>query len=73
MVLSSLAMAVGAFKTVSTKKINNIRDTPGDAIWQRNYYEHVIRGEDSLRSIREYIVNNPANWEFDELNNLSQR
>ena len=68
-----LGRLIGAFKTVSTKKINNIHDTPGDAIWQRNYYEHVIRGEDSLRSIREYIVNNPANWEFDELNNLNQR
>ena len=58
---------IGAFKTVSTKKINQIRGAPGTAIWQRNYYEHVVRGEDSLRAIRQYITNNPANWEFDEL------
>ena len=68
-----LGRLIGAFKTVSTKKINQMRGAPGTTIWQRNYYEHVIRGEDSLRSIREYIVNNPANWEFDKLNIGSQR
>ena len=68
-----LGRLIGAFKTVSTKKINQMRGAPGIAIWKRNYYEHVIRGEDSLRSIREYIFNNPANWEFDELNIGSQR
>lgn len=36
--------------------------------WQRNYYEHVIRNEDDLNRIREYIVNNPARWAEDENN-----
>lgn len=36
-------------------------------IWQRNYYEHIIRNEKSLYAIREYIINNPLNWEKDEL------
>ncbi len=36
--------------------------------WQRNYYEHVIRNEDDLRQIREYIVNNPLKWELDSEN-----
>ena len=36
-------------------------------IWQRNYYEHMIRDESELQRIREYIINNPANWEKDEL------
>lgn len=37
-------------------------------LWQRNYYEHVIRDEESLNKIREYILNNPLNWEMDEEN-----
>ena len=36
--------------------------------WQRNYYEHVIRNEDSLNRIREYIVNNPLRWHLDREN-----
>jgi hypothetical protein len=38
------------------------------SIWQRNYYEHVIRNEESLNRIREYIMNNPLQWEFDREN-----
>jgi putative transposase len=37
-------------------------------IWQRNYYEHVIRSDEELQKIRAYIVDNPANWEQDEEN-----
>ena len=59
---------VGAFKTVSTKRINYLRDTPGVKIGQRNYYEHIIRNDDELNRIREYIVNNPAQWEMDQEN-----
>ena len=36
--------------------------------WQRNYYEHVIRNEIELNTIREYIVNNLAQWEIDDEN-----
>lgn len=39
---------------------------PQHAVWQRNYYEHIIRNETELEKIREYIVNNPLNWETDE-------
>ena len=37
-------------------------------LWQRNYYEHVIRDENELNRIREYIINNPLQWELDENN-----
>jgi REP element-mobilizing transposase RayT len=37
-------------------------------LWQRNYYEHVIRNEDELNRIREYVIENPANWDQDEEN-----
>jgi hypothetical protein len=39
-------------------------------VWQRNYYEHVIRNEDELKAIREYILGNPARWDEDENNPL---
>jgi len=51
---------VGAFKTVSTKRINHLRNTSRVKIWQRNYYEHIIRNDDELNRIREYIANNPV-------------
>ena len=39
-------------------------------IWQRNYYEHIIRNEKELFVIREYIQNNPQRWEADSLYNI---
>ena len=59
---------IGAFKTVSTKHINIMRGTPGMPVWQRNYYEHIIRNEESMNRIREYIVNNPLQWQLDREN-----
>jgi len=37
-------------------------------LWQRNYYEHVVRNEDELTRVRQYIRDNPLNWEIDEEN-----
>ena len=62
---------VGAFKTVSTKRINQMDGTPGAKLWQRNYYEHIIRNDTELHRIREYITNNPARWESDRENPAS--
>jgi REP element-mobilizing transposase RayT len=58
---------IGAFKTISTKRINEYRSNMGSGIWQRNYYEHIIRNEPELSSIREYMQNNPMQWEMDSL------
>ncbi|MEZ5452556.1 MAG: transposase, partial [Thiothrix sp.] len=58
---------IGAFKTVSTKQVNVLRDTPGLPFWQRNYWEHIIRNDQSLQQIREYIANNPQTWINDQL------
>jgi len=60
-----LSEIIRQFKTFSAKRINQSNNTPGIPVWQRNYYDHVIRDEKSLNEIREYIVNNPANWEDD--------
>ncbi len=63
-----LGRLVGAFKTVTTKQVNLAQGTPGQPLWQRNYYEHVIRDDEELARIREYIVNNPMQWEMDAEN-----
>jgi len=63
-----LSNIIGSFKSAASKQIHlNYRRRIG-SIWQRGYYEHVIRRSDSLDKIREYIVNNPAKWELDEEN-----
>lgn len=59
---------LGAFKTHSAKLINEVRQTSGSPVWQRNYYERIIRDEFELKRIREYIQSNPANW-IDDKNN----
>lgn len=64
----SIAAIVGSFKSAATKRINEQRATPGSPLWQRNYYEHIIRDENSLTSIRKYIVNNPLQWSMDREN-----
>lgn len=63
----SLSSLMAGFKSSVTKQINLIRNAPGTPIWQRNYYEHIIRNEESLNKIREYIVNNPLSWQNDQL------
>jgi hypothetical protein len=45
-----------------------MRGTPGTPVWQRNYYEHVIRDEGALHAIRRYIVENPLRWHLDRYN-----
>lgn len=62
-----LGRLVGAFKTVSTKRINQLRDNAGDTFWQRDFWDHVIRSETELTYIRDYIESNPAKWMDDQL------
>ncbi len=59
---------VGTYKSVVTNHVNNLRDTSGEKVWQRGYYDRVIRNEEELNSIREYIVQNPARWAEDREN-----
>ena len=70
----SLPTIVRSFKSAVTKRINELRGTPETPVWQRNYYEHVIRDEGDLNEIREYIMSNPLKWELDRENpeNLRQ-
>ena len=62
----SISSFIAGYKSVVTKRINQTRNTHRQLVWQRNYYEHIIRDEKDLNRIREYIVNNPVKWEEDE-------
>ncbi len=64
----ALPEIVRALKTFSARRINALRQTPGTPVWQRNYYEHVVRTEGDLNRIREYILANPLQWAHDEEN-----
>ena len=57
---------VRALKTFSARKINELRNLQGEKLWQRNYWEHIIRNEQSYQRIANYIINNPQNWNNDE-------
>ena len=64
--------AINWFKTMTTNEyIRNVKtnDWPrfNQKLWQRNYWEHIIRDEKSYDTISEYIINNPQNWETDKL------
>jgi REP element-mobilizing transposase RayT len=63
-----LGRLIAAFKTVSAKRINEMRNTPGALVWQRNYYEHMIRNDGELNKIRGYIETNPLRWTRDPEN-----
>jgi len=65
-VRGSLSTIIRSFKSAVTRQINMIHNTPAKQLWQRNYYDHVIRDAIELYKIREYIVYNPAKWEEDE-------
>ncbi len=58
----SLGSLIAGYKSAATKRINELRGTPNCPVWQRNYYEHVIRDEDELNRVREYVLDNPAKW-----------
>ncbi|MCX7725624.1 MAG: hypothetical protein N2053_02115, partial [Chitinispirillaceae bacterium] len=68
--LMTLPKIIGHFKMNVGKHINQLRNTPGIPVWQRNYYEHIIRNEKSLFLIRKYIRENPIIWGNDCENHL---
>ena len=61
----SLGLIIRSYKSAVTNKINELRKTPGDSHWQRNFHDHVIQSEAELNQIRKYIRDNPKNWESD--------
>ena len=60
----SLSTVIGQIKSISAKKIKKILNI--EFSWQQGFYEHIIRNENALEKIRNYIINNPLKWELDK-------
>ena len=75
---SALGDVTGAYKSLTT--VEYVRGVKmmkwamfSGRLWQRNYYEHVVRHDESLRDLQQYILDNPAQWAFDKENPLTKR
>jgi len=62
----SLGSIIGQYKSITAKRINQIRNTQGIRVWQRNYYDRVIRNDKELDAIRQYIQANLENRKSDQ-------
>ncbi len=62
---------IRSLKTYSATRINQLRSTKGNSVWQRGYYERIVRDEQALFNIRRYIINNPLKWKKDKLNSTN--
>ncbi len=58
----SIGALVAGFKAAASRRIHACRGGSGPLVWQRNYYEHIVRDEVGLGRIRQYIADNPARW-----------
>ena len=61
-------MIVGSLKSAAAHHINGLRGAPGARIWQRGYYERIIRNEGELNRVRQYVAENPQHW-FEDAEN----
>ena len=72
---NSISSIIGLFKSDAKKKIEKVlKNEPLTSpyfSWQRNYHDHIIRSEKELDTIRNYIRDNPNNWDDDEFNPLN--
>ena len=67
----SLPTILRSFKSAATMRVNQLRGTPGGRVWQRGYYERVIRNERELTAVRRYVLENPLQWELDPENPMN--
>lgn len=67
LIAGSLGATISQFKSAVAKQSRSLSIAPQEPIWQRNYYEHIIRNERALNEIRSYILQNPARWNEDDL------
>jgi REP element-mobilizing transposase RayT len=61
----SLGAIIGNYKSITTRRINLMRHTPGTRVWLRNYWESTLRSEEAVACVTRYITNNPARWSQD--------
>jgi putative transposase len=70
-VKGSIPTIVRSYKSAVSYRINLMRNTDGVPVWQRNYYEHIIRNEQDLQNKTDYILSNPMLWDEDDENPLN--
>lgn len=63
----SLSTIIGTYKSMVTQKAKNAGLIPGPPLWQRNFYDHIVRNDEAFTNIKEYIRTNPAKWHDDQL------
>ena len=66
LVAGSLSAVIGSYKSGVTRRIREQQGDLDDTLWQKSFYEHIIRNDDDLNRIRKYILHNPAKWAEDE-------
>ena len=64
----SLGSFIAGYKSIVTRRVNAHLSTPGTPLWQRNYYDRILRDENEWDRARRYILSNPLNWELDSEN-----
>jgi putative transposase len=64
---STLGKVMAQFKSIASKRIKKLEAIDGP-LWQRGYYDHIVRNEADLARIRAYVANNPLKWELDREN-----
>jgi len=69
----NVAEVVRGFKTFSARRINEMTGATGAPVWQRGYYEHIIRTAKGFAAVRQYIRDNPGAWERDPENYARQK
>lgn len=62
----SLSAFVAGYKSAVTRRINQLKSSPGKSVWKRNFHDRIIRNQRELSAIRKYIQENPAKWELDQ-------
>jgi REP element-mobilizing transposase RayT len=67
---ASLGSIVGCFKGAVTRRVRKRLNQPSLQVWQRDFYDHIIRDDDDWERIRAYILDNPSNWSSDPENPL---
>ena len=72
-VIYPLSEVIRGFKTFSALRMNELRGIAGIPVWQRNYWDRIVRNDKALQIIRKYIINNPARWERDRMNKREER
>jgi REP element-mobilizing transposase RayT len=69
----TLSNIIGAFKTTAATRINKLRGQIGAPVWQKSFYDRIVRNERELGWIQKYILNNPIKWEEDRDNPVGFR